>query len=89
LLDWLYCWGFGELFLSVWGLLRTGNGCLGIGEGDLDGVNGVVKVAFNAVVNDFLISFIVFFIDPFLLVVGVWSFPADLDTAALARAVSS
>jgi hypothetical protein len=59
-----------------------------MGEGDRDGVRGVVKVAFNAVVRDFLISFMVFFIDPFLLVVGVWSFPADLDAAALARLVS-
>jgi hypothetical protein len=42
-----------------------------MGDGDRDGVKGVVKVAFNAVVRDFLISFIVFFMDPFLLVVGV------------------
>jgi hypothetical protein len=84
----LYRCGFGELLLSVFGLLRTGSGCLGIGEGDRDGVRGVVKVAFNAVVKDFLISFMVFFMDPLLLVVGVWSFPADLDAAALARLVS-
>jgi hypothetical protein len=59
------------LFLSVGGLLRTGKGCLGFGNGERDGVNGVVKVAFNAVVNDLLISFMVFFMDPVLLVVGV------------------
>ncbi len=59
-----------------------------MGEGDCDGVRGVVKVAFNAVVRDFLISFMVFFIDPFLLVVGVWSVPADLDAAVLAKLVS-
>ncbi len=59
-----------------------------MGEGDRDGVRGVVNVAFNAVVRDFLISFMVFFMDPLLLVVGVWSFPADLDAAALARLVS-
>jgi hypothetical protein len=59
-----------------------------MGEGDRDGVSGVVKVAFNAVVSDFLISFMVFFMDPFLLVVGVCSFPADLDPAALARVFS-
>jgi hypothetical protein len=69
--------------------LRTGKGCLGFGEGDRDGVNGVARVAFNAVVSDFLICFIVFFMDPVLLVVGVWSFSAALDAAALARAVSS
>jgi hypothetical protein len=67
--------------------LRTGKGCLGFGEGDRDGVNGVARVAFKAVVNDLLICFIVFFMDP--LVVGVWSFSAALDAAALARAVSS
>jgi hypothetical protein len=49
--------------------LRTGKGCLGFGEGDRDGVSGVARVAFKAVVNDLLICFIVFFMDP--LVVGV------------------
>jgi hypothetical protein len=52
--------------------LHAGNGCVGwFGEGDRDGVKGVASVAFIAAVIDFLICFIVFFIDPVLLVVGV------------------